>query len=1034
MFTVLTRIFFLFIICSSWLSTAIGQPALSFDLKKPQKFENKKLGSEKTEEKKFTVVRRFTQNGVTKFNWHFNANTRLNEIIARVKAQHKDDYTQLLSFYNYSLDKTALEKSELDSVIYKANAGILIHDLRNSWIDNLYMLMGKAYYFRNELDTAYLTFQYINYAFSPKEKDGYDIPIGSNATEGNNAFSISTKENRTLTKKIMSRPPSRNESFIWQIRTYIAKDEMPEAAGLIETLKSDPNFPERLQTDLHEVRALWFYKQQVYDSAAVYLEKALGNAENREERSRWEYLIAQLYERSGKHELASEFYKRTIAHTLDPVLEVYARLNAIRQNKGDEKAIQQNIDALSKMARRDRYTNYRDIIYITAAQIELERNNPEGAKNFLLKAAKYSTVINDNQRKSRAYLMLADLSFQQKEYANAKDYYDSVVTVDPALITQETLDTRKNLLSRIVQQLSVIERQDSLQRLAAMPEAERETVIRKLVKQLRKKQGLKEDERPGESFIKDEGPSDLFGNNKGEWYFNNAGLKSKGNTKFKSTWGDRPNVDNWRRMAAVSRSASQQVNSGIVNATPDALKAPVTALTYEDLLKNVPLTPEQMTKSNDSLEKAQLELGKVYVDGLEDYALAITTLEQFNERYPYSNGRPEALQYLYYCYTKTGNTAKAAAVTAELQQKYAGSPIEKMVSNPTGISADSAAKLDMTKRYNTIYSLFIEGNFEQALQEKKTADSLYSTNYWTPQLLYIQSIYFIRQRQDDSARTALQNIINMYAGSPLAAKSQTLIDVLSRRKEIEEYLTQLQIQRPVEDSLGQVIEETVYKPAPQPMQQGPVIVRNDSTRTQPPVSAEPKPQANQPITQPVVAAKDTLKFQQAPQQPPPAAVTRTDTLRTQPPVPAAPRPVPVKKDSVQTKPAAPPTVYMLQPDAPHFVVLILDKVDPVYITEARNAFNRYNKEKFFNRTIEMINQVVTDDTKLILMTSFENADAAIDYINKVRKPAEREVIPWLPAAKYSFGIITGYNLEVLKNMKDINAYKAFLSQSFPGKF
>ena len=55
--------------------------------------------------------------------------------------------------------------------------------------------MGKAYYFQEQtLDSAYLTFQYINYAFSPKEKDGYDKPIGSNANEGGNAFSISTKE------------------------------------------------------------------------------------------------------------------------------------------------------------------------------------------------------------------------------------------------------------------------------------------------------------------------------------------------------------------------------------------------------------------------------------------------------------------------------------------------------------------------------------------------------------------------------------------------------------------------------------------------------------------------------------------------------------------------------------------------------------------------------------------------------------------------------------------------------------------------
>src|SRR6266700_2506949 len=196
---VLTRIVFLILFFFAWLPGVLGQPNLSYQIeKKPAKYENKKLASEKTDDRKFTIPRRFVQNGVTKFNFNFNAQNKLNEVIARAKAQHKDDYTQLLSFYNFSLDKTAQEKSELDSVIFKANTGILIHDLRNAWIDNLFMLMGEAYYFKKVLDTAYLTFQYINFAFAPKEKDGYDKPIGSNATEGGNAFSISTKESKNV--------------------------------------------------------------------------------------------------------------------------------------------------------------------------------------------------------------------------------------------------------------------------------------------------------------------------------------------------------------------------------------------------------------------------------------------------------------------------------------------------------------------------------------------------------------------------------------------------------------------------------------------------------------------------------------------------------------------------------------------------------------------------------------------------------------------------------------------------------------------
>ena len=60
---------------------------------------------------------------------------------------------------------------------------------------------------------------------------------------------------------------------------------MPEAAGIIEILRNDPNFPKRLNTELNETIAYWFYKQQVYDSSAFYLSKALNEADNAPGRS-----------------------------------------------------------------------------------------------------------------------------------------------------------------------------------------------------------------------------------------------------------------------------------------------------------------------------------------------------------------------------------------------------------------------------------------------------------------------------------------------------------------------------------------------------------------------------------------------------------------------------------------------------------------------------------------------------------------------------------------------------------------------------
>src|SRR5689334_3077665 len=231
---------------------------------KPKEYNNRMLRSEKTGTKKFTVPRRFIQNTVTHYNYYFNANNKLNEVMERAKGSWIDDFSQLIPFYNYSLDVTAADSTQLDSISYKSQTAIVLHDLRNDWADNMYLLWGAAYYLQKEFDSARMMFQFINYAFAEKEKDGAYKVIGS-ARDGTNSFTISTPEKNTLPRRVFSEPPSRNDAFVWQIRNYLAQDKIAEANTLIQMLKSDPVFPARLQYDLEEMQALYFYKQGLWD-------------------------------------------------------------------------------------------------------------------------------------------------------------------------------------------------------------------------------------------------------------------------------------------------------------------------------------------------------------------------------------------------------------------------------------------------------------------------------------------------------------------------------------------------------------------------------------------------------------------------------------------------------------------------------------------------------------------------------------------------------------------------------------------------
>ena len=134
-----------FIICLLFISfTNLAQlPSWSFNIlgkeKKPDQYEEKLLASEKTESKKFGLARRFLQNTVSHYNFFFNADESFKAILERAKLSQKDDYSKLLPFYSFSLDNTASQKTELDSIIYRCTAGILLHDLRTEWVDNFYV-------------------------------------------------------------------------------------------------------------------------------------------------------------------------------------------------------------------------------------------------------------------------------------------------------------------------------------------------------------------------------------------------------------------------------------------------------------------------------------------------------------------------------------------------------------------------------------------------------------------------------------------------------------------------------------------------------------------------------------------------------------------------------------------------------------------------------------------------------------------------------------------------------------------------------
>ena len=223
----------------------------------------------------------------------------------------------------------------------------------------------------------------------------------------------------------------------------------------------------------------------------------------------------------------------------------------------------------------------------------------------------------------------------------------------------------------------------------------------------------------------------------------------------------------------------------------------------------------------------------------------------------------------------------------------------------------------------------------------------------------------------------LNNIVTLYPKSPLKAKAQRMIEVLGRRKEIEDYLTNLQVTRAPDDSVLVVTPRLA-------------MIRNDSNLIVSPKLYDSTAKAN-------------------------SVIIKTDS-------------------SIIKVPVAAPLVsgpYTLNLSAPHYVIMVLDKVDMTYINESKNALAKYAADNFRDAGITVAKDTITKELSLLVFSSFANAAEALPFLIKIQKAAPEE-ISWLPANKYSFLVIDEDNLQRMKNTKNIAAYKTLLSKQYPG--
>lgn len=711
-------------------------------------------------------------NMTARFNGYYYSNENIKETVKKIEKAHKDDFSKIIPLFIYTNNTNSKNfYSDCDKTIKKSSVVIQRHTITErkskkeipnacKWIDDNYVLIGKAHFYKRDLFSALEAFEYVS--------------------------------------KIYPRPESKYTGMLWMMRTNNEIGSYSLTEGSLDEIRNATDFPtdKSFQRELALVTSDYYIKREDYGPCIKHLTKAIALTRKKATKARYTYVLAQVYEKLGDKKKASQYYG--MVPKLHPSYDMAfnAQINRAKLYdiaSGGSKIIKKE---LNKMLRDDKNIEFQDQIYYALADIAVKENDVPLALTYLAKSIKASTT--NSTQKALSYLKRADIYFEKPDYKNAQANYDSTMTVLPKdYVDYAVIEEKKKSLTALVVNLNVIILEDSLQRLGKMSEKDREKKIEAMIERIEEEEKQKEEDRLYKLKLASETTtpttSESTSGGSSAWYFYNPATVSFGAGAFAKKWGNRKLEDNWRR------SEKDQV---IANANPDeevtdlsdsaqtlgngnSLASNTKTKNKKDknyYLKNIPLTPDAIAKSNIKIVDAFYNVGSIYKEQLLNNQKSVEAFEELLQRYPENKYKLNSYYQLYRIYLAMSNTVKSDYYKNLLLKDYPESDYAAIIRNP-GYAADIAAsKSQVENFYSETYQMYGSGNYSQALANCNRADSLYSKSNLMPKFSFLKALCIGRTQDITAFESALSQVIVKYPKDPVKEKAQEMLDMIKQQK------------------------------------------------------------------------------------------------------------------------------------------------------------------------------------------------------------------------------------------------------------
>jgi tetratricopeptide (TPR) repeat protein len=713
-------------------------------------------------------------NTTAHFNGYYYANEEITKIEETIRKSHVDDYNGILRLYP-TFDSTLAKgyDKEIQEAVKMASLAIQRHP-NSKWVDDAYILVGRARLYSLDWGNAIQTFKHVN----TKSKD-------KNA---------------------------RHLAIIHLIRTYIEHQEFNNAQAAIDYLNK-AELSRVNKKKFHLEKAYYYQLQDDHDNMVRNLTAASPLLKKHDRRGRIYFIIGQVYQELGFEAEAYNYYKKCISTNPEYEVDFYARLYMAQVTEiSRSRDINTARKSFRKLLKDSKNKEFQDKIFYEMGVFELKQKNlREAIENFNLSVRKGTNKKIDGE----AYLRMGEIYYDTlKNYEMSQAYYDSAISSLPQDYEgYAAIKARQEILNEFVTHLKTITWQDSLLQLAALDSitlrASVDSVITKQRKAEEAKRGKKK-RRSNRVEIAANSNSSIFNNDNAapdesaDWYFGNPSAMALGQTDFARVWGNIKLEDNWRRsqrQASTSGTNVQQSDTGPTAQSGD----PGTASEGEDpvdvefkrLAAEIPYTDAAKKEAMAKIEEAYFRLGDIYYFKLQESKNASDTYTKLLTRFPQTEHEPEVLYTLYLIH-KESDAALAEQYATLLKNKHPNSTFARILINPQYLQESSQAVEKQKGLYKQAYEIYQMQAYDSANQVIDQALALGETSF-RPSLELLRILIIGKTEDIAQYQHALDQFIKANEQNELAAYAKKLLDTSREFEKTQQQKRGIQYIRSLEE-------------------------------------------------------------------------------------------------------------------------------------------------------------------------------------------------------------------------------------------